>query len=164
VLRDKTRKPGNAPISEEKKHEICRTVRREKLRDETHWSTRRLGKRVGVGHNAVNRILRERGIKPHLAETFQFSKNPDFERKLKDAAGLYMNPPENAVILCVNEKTQLQALERTQPILPILPGAPERLCEAWNDDAFCGAGCAQRECHRGMQSGAQRKRRITRCF
>jgi transposase len=126
LVRDKTRKPGKAPISEETKHEICRTVRREKPQDETHWSTHRLGKRVGVGHDAVNRILRERGIKPHLAETFQFSRDLDFERKLKDAAGLYMNPPENAVILCVDEKTQIQSLERTQPILPILPWAPER--------------------------------------
>jgi transposase len=126
LIRDKTRKPGKAPISEEKKNEICRIACQEKPPDETHWSTRKIGKRVGVGHAAVNRILRERDIKPHLVEKFQFSNDPDFESKLKDVVGLYMNPPENAIILCVDEKSQIQALERTQPILPMLPGVPER--------------------------------------
>jgi transposase len=88
LVRNKTCKPGKAPLSEEKKQEICRTVCREKPRDETPWSTRRLRKRAGVGYDAVNRILRKRGIKPHLAETFRFGRDPDFERRLKDAAGL----------------------------------------------------------------------------
>jgi transposase len=126
LIRDKTRKPGKAPLSEEKKQQICRIACQEKPPGETHWSTRKLGKRVGVGHDAVNRILRERGIKPHLVKKFQLSTDPDFEGKLKDVAGLYMNPPENAIVLCVDEKSQIQALERTQPILPLLPGVPER--------------------------------------
>jgi transposase len=126
LIRDKTRKPGKAPISEEKKQEICRIACQEKPENETHWSARKLGKRVGVGHDAVNRILRERNIKPHLVKKFQFSNDPDFASKVNDVVGLYMNPPENAIILCVDEKSQIQALERTQPILPLLPGVPER--------------------------------------
>jgi transposase len=126
LIRDKTRKPGKPPVSEEKKREICRIACSEKPKDETHWSTRTLGKRVGVGHDAVNRILRERDIKPHLVKSFQFSNDPDFESKLADVVGLYLNPPADAIILCVDEKSQIQALERTQPILPLLPHVPER--------------------------------------
>jgi transposase len=74
----------------------------------------------------VNRILRERGIKPHLVKRFQFSNDKEFESKLKDVVGLYLDPPDNAIVLSVDEKTQIQALERTQPILPMLPGVPER--------------------------------------
>jgi transposase len=81
LIRDKTRKPGKAPISEEKKQEICRIACQEKPPGETHWSARKLGKRVGVGHDAVNRILREQGIRPHPVKKFQFSNDPDFADK-----------------------------------------------------------------------------------
>ena len=126
LLRDKTRKPGKKPISDEVKNELCRIVCNEKPENATHWSTRELGKRLGIGHATVNTILRERGLKPHIVKNFQFSRDPDFEKKLEDVVGLYLNPPENAIILCVDEKSQIQALERSQPILPILPGVPER--------------------------------------
>jgi transposase len=126
LLRDKTRKPGKEPISQEKKDEICKIVCTERPKDETHWSTRTIAKRVGIGHTAVNRILNEMGLKPHLLKRRQYSTDPDFEKKLKDVVGLYLKPPNNAVILCVDEKTQIQALERTQPILPIIRNVPER--------------------------------------
>jgi transposase len=126
LLRDKTRKPGKAPISQEIKDELSRIVCTEKPKDETHWSCRTLGKRLGIGHTAVNRILNELGLKPHLVKNVQYSTDPDFETKLKDVVGLYLNPPENAIILCVDEKSQIQALERTQPILPIMRNVPER--------------------------------------
>ena len=126
LLRDKTRKPGKAPISEATKNEICRIACNEKPEGATHWSTRELGKRVGISRAAVNVILRERGLKPHLVKKFQFSTDPDFERKLEDVVGLYLDPPENSIVFCVDEKSQIQALERSQPILPILPGVPER--------------------------------------
>jgi len=126
LLQDKTRLPGKAPISNEVKNELCRIVCKEKPVNATHWSTRELGKRLGIGHASVNNILRERGLKPHLIKKFQFSTDPEFEKKLEDVVGLYLNPPENSVILCVDEKSQIQALERSQPILPILPGVPER--------------------------------------
>lgn len=126
LLRDKTRKPGKEPISEAKKNEICRIVCNEKPEGATHWSTRELEKRVGVSRTAVNVILRERGLKPHIVKRFQFSTDPDFERKLEDVVGLYLDPPKNSIVFCVDEKSQIQALERSQPILPILPGVPER--------------------------------------
>jgi transposase len=126
LLRDKTRKPGKAPISDEVKNEVCRIACKEKPENATHWSTRELAKRVGISHDAVNRILRERGIKPHIVQGFQFSTDPDFKKKLEDVVGLYLAPPENSIVLCVDEKSQIQALERTQPILPLREGVPER--------------------------------------
>jgi hypothetical protein len=97
-----------------------------KPEDGTHWSARTLAKRFGIGHDAVNRIVRERDIKPHLAKKFSLSNDPGFAEKLMDVAGLYMNPPDNAIILCADEKSQIQALERTAPLLPMLPHVPER--------------------------------------
>jgi transposase len=126
LIRDKTRKPGKAPISDEIKNEICKVVCTEKPKNSTYWSTRELAKRFGIGHATVNNILRERDLKPHLIKKFQFSNDPDFEKKLNDVVGLYLNPPDNAIILCVDEKSQIQALERTQPVLPVLPHVPER--------------------------------------
>lgn len=126
LLSDKTRLPGKQPISDEVKNELSRIVCNEKPESGTHWSTRELGKRLGIGHSSVNTILRDRGLKPHLVKQFQISNDPDFEKKLEDVVGLYLNPPENSVIFCVDEKSQIQALERSQPILPILPGVPER--------------------------------------
>jgi len=126
LLKDKTRKPGKEPISTEKKNELCRIACQEKPEAATHWSTRELAQRVGISHNAVSRILRERGLKPHLVKSFQISSDPDFESKLEDVVGLYLDPPENSIVLCVDEKSQIQALERSQPILPLLPGVPER--------------------------------------
>ncbi len=126
LLSDKTRLPGKQPISDEVKNELSRIVCNEKPESGTHWSTRELGKRLGIGHSSVNTILRDRGLKPHLVKQFQISTDPDFEKKLEDVVGLYLNPPENSVILCVDEKSQIQALERSQPILPLLPGVLER--------------------------------------
>jgi transposase len=126
LLRDKTRKPGKRPIAQEKKNELLKIVCTEKPHDETHWSVRSLAGRLGIGKTTVNRLLREFGLKPHLVKRTNFSTDPDFEAKLNDVVGLYVNPPLDAIILCVDEKSQIQALERTQPILPLLPGVPER--------------------------------------
>jgi len=125
-LKDKTRKPGTAPIQTEVKDQLTRFVCQEKPKNGTHWSTRELSKRFGISHTAVNTILRERNIKPHLVKRFQFSTDKNFIGKLQDVVGLYLNPPENAIVFCVDEKSQIQALERTQPILPLRPGIPER--------------------------------------
>ncbi len=126
LLTDKTRKPGKTPVSVGVKNEITRIVCQETPKHATHWSTRELAKRVGISHNAVSEILRERNLKPHLVKGFQLSKDPEFSQKLEDVVGLYLEPPENSIVLCVDEKSQIQALERSQPILPILPGVPER--------------------------------------
>jgi len=92
----------------------------------THWSTRLLADEVGVSNFTIAMIWREYGLKPHRVQTFKFSTDPELVAKIKDVVGLYLNPPERAIVLCIDEKSQIQALERSQPILPIRPGLPER--------------------------------------
>jgi transposase len=92
----------------------------------THWSSRDLAEYVGVSHMTVHRIWRAHALQPHRVETFKFSTDPDAETKIYDVVGLYLRPPTNAVVLSVDEKTQIQALSRTQPLLPMRPGLPAR--------------------------------------
>lgn len=92
----------------------------------THWSSRELAKRTGISHNEIAAIWRNWGIQPHRTESFKFSTDPELDAKITDIVGLYMDPPENAVVLCVDEKSQVQALERSQPMLPVAPGLAER--------------------------------------
>ena len=95
-------------------------------KDATHWSTRSMAKEVGLTQTAVSRIWRAFGLQPHRQDTFKLSRDPLFVDKVHDVVGLYLNPPERAVVLCVDEKSQIQALDRTAPILPMAPGVPER--------------------------------------
>ena len=95
-------------------------------RDATHWSTRSMAKEVGLTQSAVLRIWKAFGLQPHRQDTWKLSKDPQFIDKVRDIVALYLNPPERAVVLCVDEKSQIQALDRTTPILPMLPGTPER--------------------------------------
>lgn len=104
---------------------IVRTLE-ETPKDATHWSTRSMAKTTGMSQSAVSRIWRAFGLKPHLAETFKLSPDPQFVDKVRDIVGLYLNPPEAALVLCVDEKSQIQALDRTAPVLPLRPGLPER--------------------------------------
>ena len=92
----------------------------------THWSARRLAKVVGMSETTVWRVWRGAGLKPHRTETFKFSNDPELETKVRDVVGLYLHPPERAIVLSVDEKTQIQALDRTQPMLPLRPGGVER--------------------------------------
>ena len=92
----------------------------------THWSTRGMAKATGLSPSAVGRIWRAFGLKPHRSETFKLSTDPYFIEKVRDVVGLYLAPPERAVVLCVDEKSQVQALDRTQPLLPLTPGQSER--------------------------------------
>ena len=94
--------------------------------DATHWSTRDLAKKVGMSPSSVGRIWHAFGLKPWLTDTFKLSEDPQFIDKLRDVVGLYMNPPEHAVVICVDEKTSIQALDRTKPSLPMRPGQVER--------------------------------------
>ncbi len=93
----------------------------------THWSARRLAKEVGVSFMTVHRIWRKYGLQPHRVESFKFSTDPEFDAKLADIVGLYLDPPERALVLSVDEKSQIQALNRTQPALPMWPGLPARM-------------------------------------
>ena len=92
----------------------------------THWSVRRMAGRTGMSPSTVHRIWRELGYKPHRTETFKFSTDPALEAKVRDVVGLYLDPPDGAIVLSVDEKTQIQALDRTQPLLPMRPGQVER--------------------------------------
>jgi transposase len=93
----------------------------------THWSSREVAMRTDVSPSTVLRIWREANLKPHRIETFKFTTDPKAKEKIIDVVGLYLNPPDNAIVLCLDEKTQIQALDRTQPILPLRPGLPARM-------------------------------------
>lgn len=101
---------------------IINLTTQKKPKDGTHWSTRGLAKVLGINHSFVNRVWREVGLKPHLTLHFKVSNDPAFEEKLHDVVGLYCSPPEHAVVFCVDEKSSIQALDRTQPGLPMKPG------------------------------------------
>ena len=113
------RKPS---LPQQKVEEIVRLTLTETPPGQTHWSCRTMAERAGVSSSTVQRIWSARGLQPHRVETFKLSNDPDFEEKLVDVVGLYLNPPDQAVVLCVDEKSQIQALDRTQPSLPIKPG------------------------------------------
>jgi transposase len=103
-------------------HRIIEMTTQQTPANATHWSTRTLAKALGTNHALVNRVWRANGLKPHLCHTFKVSNDPHFAEKLLDVVGLYLDPPEHALVLCVDEKSQIQALDRTQKSLPIYPG------------------------------------------
>lgn len=122
LLKDKSRKPGKQPIADDIKRKVLETAIKRPAHA-THWSVRMLAKEVGgVSHTSVQRILKEHGLKPHLTRSFKVSNDPAFAAKMKDIVGLYLNPPEKAIVLSVDEKSQIQALDRTQPGLPLKKG------------------------------------------
>jgi transposase len=95
-------------------------------RDATHWSTRSMAEHLGLSQSMVSRVWRAFGLAPHKQDSWKLSKDPLFVEKVRDVVGLYLDPPERAVVLCVDEKTQIQALNRTAPVFPMLPGVPAR--------------------------------------
>jgi transposase len=122
LKRDKTRPPGRKPLPDALKAKVLAKTATETPPNATHWSVRSMAKEMGVSHTSVQRIWREAGIKPHLVKSFKISTDPDFEEKVTDVVGLYLNPPDKALVLCVDEKSQIQALDRSQPGLPLKPG------------------------------------------
>ena len=101
---------------------IIELVTRGKPRDATHWSTRTIAEELGITQSLAHRVLKANGLKPHLIKTFKLSNDPEFELKLRDIVGLYLNPPDNALVISADEKSSIQALDRTQPSLPIVKG------------------------------------------
>ena len=120
-------RPGRPrTITDDKVEQVVVKTLETTPKDATHWSTRSMAAEAGLTQNAILRIWQAFGLQPHRAETFKLSKDPLFVDKIHDVVGLYLNPPERAVVLCVDEKSQIQALDRTAPILPMLPGTPQR--------------------------------------
>jgi transposase len=116
-------RPGRTPtISSAKVQEVVRKTTQEKPANATHWSTRTMAEAAGLSEKSVRRIWHKHGLKPHLSRTFKVSNDPEFAEKLEAIIGLYLNPPEHAIVLCADEKSQIQALDRTQPGLPIKKG------------------------------------------
>jgi transposase len=120
--RGKGTRAGKKPIGEEMRLAVVTKTAKEKPAHATHWSARMLAKEMGIGHTTVQRIWKEHGLKPHLARPFKLSNDPKFAEKVVDIVGLYLDPPDKAVVLCVDEKSQIQALDRTQPGLPMKKG------------------------------------------
>ena len=125
-LTDEPRPGQPRKITDEKVEEVIVKTLETTPRNATHWSTRSMAKEVGLNQSAVLRIWRAFGLQPHRQESWKLSKDPQFIEKVRDVVGLYLNPPERAVVLCVDEKSQIQALDRTAPVLPMLPGTPAR--------------------------------------
>jgi transposase len=119
-------------LSDEQVEELVRTTLETKPEGATHWSTRKLAKRVGVSQSSVSRVWRAFQLKPHRRRSFTLSNDEFFVEKVRDIVGLYLNPPDHAVVLCVDEKSQIQALERRQPLLPMIFGQPERATATYN--------------------------------
>lgn len=125
-LSDKPRSGRPPRLTEAKSARIVALTLRDPPPGLTQWSTREMAERVGVSHSTVQRIWQAHALQPHRVETFKFSPDPLVEEKIRDVVGLYLHPPTHAVVLSVDEKTQIQALERTQPLLPLRPNLPAR--------------------------------------
>jgi transposase len=125
-LHDEPRPGRPRTISDDDVERVIVTTLEQQPANATHWSTRSMADATGMTQAAVHRIWRAFGLKPHQTEDFKLSPDPLFIDKVRDVVGLYLNPPDAAVVLCVDEKTQVQALDRSAPILPMLPGVPER--------------------------------------
>jgi transposase len=125
-LLDEPRPGAPRKISDAQVERVVTLTLESKPRDATHWSTRSMASRAGLSQSAVSRIWRAFGLQPHRSETFKLSTDPLFVEKVRDIVGLYLDPPDKALVLCVDEKSQIQALDRSQPLLPMRPGQVER--------------------------------------
>jgi transposase len=134
-LTDEPRPGRPRTVTDDKVEEVIVKTLETTPRGATHWSTRSMAAEVGLSQSAVSRIWRAFGLQPHRQESWKLSTDPLFIDRVRDVVGLYLNPPERAVVLCVDEKSQIQALDRTAPILPMLPGTPQR---ATHDDQRSG--------------------------
>ena len=123
-LVDAPRSGAPREISDQKVEEVVTKTLETTPPARTHWSSWLMAKEAGISQHSVRRIWQAFGLKPHLVKSFKLSTDPMFVEKVRDIVGLYLNPPEKAIVLCVDEKSQTQALERTQPILPMKPGYP----------------------------------------
>jgi transposase len=125
-LLDEPRSGAPRQISDDQVEAVIVRTLESTPRDATHWSVRSMAAATGMSKQAVHRIWRAFGLQPHRSEAFKLSTDPQLIEKVRDIVGLYLNPPERALVLCADEKSQIQALDRTQPTLPMRPGQVER--------------------------------------
>jgi len=125
-LLDEPRPGTPRTLGDARVERLIATTLNELPRDATHWSTRTMARKLKLSQSTVSRVWRAFGLQPHRSETFKLSTDPLFIDKVRDIVGLYLNPPTKALVLCVDEKSQIQALDRTQPVLPLAPGIPQR--------------------------------------
>lgn len=125
-LLDEPRPGRPRVVGDEKIKDLITATLETTPKDATHWSTRSMADHLGLSQSMVSRVWRAFGLAPHKQDSWKLSKDPLFVEKVRDVVGLYLDPPERAVVLCVDEKTQIQALNRTQPVFPMLPGTPAR--------------------------------------
>jgi transposase len=126
IRKSKKRKRSRRALTPEVEQKILDTTLKTRPAHATHWSVRVLAAKLGVSRMMVQRVWQHYDIQPHRVEKFKISKDPNFEDKVRDVVGLYLDPPDRALVLCVDEKSQIQALDRTAPLLPLRPGLPER--------------------------------------
>ena len=126
ALYDEPRVGAPRSISDQRTEEVITKTLESIPKNATHWSTRGLAQQLGMSQSSVSRIWRAFGLQPHRSKSFSLSQDPQLSEKVRDIVGLYMEPPVNAVVLCVDEKGQIQALQRSQPLLPLRPGQVER--------------------------------------
>ncbi|MFI1414961.1 IS630 family transposase [Streptomyces sp. NPDC020707] len=126
-LGDLPRPGGPRSMSDEQVAAVVKRTLESRPKNATHWSTRAMATQTGLSQSTVSRIWRAFGLQPHRTETFKLSTDPYFIDKVHDVVGLYLDPPERALVFCVDEKSQIQALNRTQPVLPMMPGLPQRV-------------------------------------
>ena len=125
-LSDEPRSGRPRAVTDEDVERVITLTLESTPKDATHWSTRSMAQRSGLSHTTVSRIWRAFALQPHRTETFKLSADPFFIEKVRDIVGLYLDPPDRALVLCVDEKSQIQALDRTRPLLPLRPGQVER--------------------------------------
>ena len=125
-LSDEYRAGRPRTISDEQVADVIKRTLETTPKDATHWSIRSMAEEIGLSHTTIRRIWNAFGLQPHRAETFKLSTDPLFVDKVQDVVGLYMSPPNRAIVLCIDEKSQIQALDREQPVLPMAPGVAER--------------------------------------
>jgi len=164
-LLDEPRPGTPRRVSDAEVEKVLTTTLESLPRDATHWSTRSLAQQSGFSRSTISRIWRAFGLQPHRSETFKLSKDPLFIDKVRDIVALYLNPPDRALVLCVDEKSQIQALDRTQPLLPMRPGQAERRSHDYKRHGTTSlfaaldvkTGAVIGECHRRHRSTEFRK-------
>ena len=161
-LYDEPRPGAPRQIGDEEIAAVVRRTLEETPPAATHWSLRSMAAAVGHAPSTIHRIWRAFGLQPHRSETFKLSSDPFFVEKVRDIVGLYLMPPARALVLCVDEKSQIQALDRTQPLLPMRPGQPERRSHDYTrhgyDDAVRGPRHRERDGHRALLAASPRPR------